>query len=237
MIEIGNSFVRAQKMRLKWSIIFPVCNFLIQMGIIFNALLHLPPPGPPRDELIRPPTLLQLITPALLLLIISLFAFVQYYQWVKLNNQFIHFKSQETQFEKMIQSSPSLEEEENEIKENNNQIGLEHPAGPFITLSQIFYSNRSRIELIRAFFIFILILGIFSILYFAQLIAFDLRLIPPGPIPVPPPILHVLDYVVQIGLIIYLYVQWKMICWWNYRFSQFDALEKQIHDEVFKEIS
>ena len=197
MIEIGDSFVRAQKMRLKWSIIFPVCNFLIQMGIILNALLHLPPPGPPREVLIRPPTLLQLITPALLLLIISLFAFIQYYQWVKLNSEIVHFKSQETQFEKMIQSNQSLDEEEQEFKEIDNNLDQEHPAGPFITLSQIFYSNRSRIELIRVFFIFILILGILSILYFGQLIAFDLRLIPPGPIPVPPPFLHILDYLVQ----------------------------------------
>lgn len=244
MIEIGNSFVSAQKMRLKWSIIFPVCNFLIQIGIILNAISHLPPPGPPREELIRPPTLLQLITPALLLLAISLFAFLQYYQWVKLNHQFLHFKSQESQFTQLIKSSP-ITDENGAISENNGAISedngvnieLERPAGSFITLSQIFYSNRSRMELIRIFFMFILALGIFSILYFGQLVAFDLRLIPPGPIPIPPPFLHALDYLVQIGLILYLFTQWRMIHSWNRRFSEYGALEQKIHDEVFKEMS
>ncbi len=209
----GIYFIRSQKRYLRWSMIFPIYNLVVQIAYIL-ALPQRAPPGmlPPPG----PPLLFDVLTPPIVLIVFSLFAFIHYLFLRTWNSKVQRYDAQKGRFDDLLKSSPDAEDNPSD----------------FVSLSQLFYDIRNHMAKIRIIFFILNVTVILSMGHFLQALLIDLRLTP-ALIPPAPPIIQFFDYLNQIGLIMYLVYQWKIFLRWNRKNTKIPAFEKQVYEEVF----
>ncbi len=211
----GIYFIRSQKRYLRWSMIFPIYNLIVQIAYILFLPGRAPPGGferlPP-----GPPVVFDIYTPAIVLIVFSLFAFVHYLFLRSWNSKVQKYDTQRGRFEELLKSSPDADD----------------TAPEFVTYSQLFYDILNHMVKIRIIFIILNVTFVMSMGHFLQIFLIDLHLMIPT-IPPSPPAIQVLDYVNQVGLIIYLIYQWKAFLRWNRKNTRIPAFEKQVYEEVF----
>ncbi|MFX0073560.1 MAG: hypothetical protein ACFFAO_20985 [Candidatus Hermodarchaeota archaeon] len=207
----GLNYINNQKNYLIFSAIFPIYLIITQiLNIIFILTLEA---GKPTNAPQEPP-LLDLLTPILILLVISLFAlviFIFLIGWKKNINQ---YKDQQEVLENFSFSDPH-----NVLPEKS------------VTLTNLFYKIVDNMRVIRIIFI---CLNIICFYYFFWTINFFFIRRPPQH---PHPPLHFivqwLNILSQIALVFYLIFEWKHFYHWNKKFKEIQKFEREIYLEIF----
>ena len=208
----GLNYINNQKNYLIFSAIFPIYLIILQiLNIVFILTLETQKPA----DIERGPTLLDILTPIIILLVISLFAlaiFIFLIGWKKKINQYKNQQENIAQF--------SFSDPDDNFPEKN------------ITLTRLFYKIIDNMRVIRIIFI---CLNIICFYHFFWTINFFLIRRPPQH---PHPPLHFLvqwlNILSQIGLIFYLVFEWRHFYHWNKKLKELKKFEKDVYTELFK---
>ncbi len=209
----GIYFIRSQKRYLRWSMIFPIYNLVVQIAYILALPQRAPPGMLPQPG---PPLIFDIFTPPIVLIVFSLFAFIHYLFLRTWNSKVLKYDAQKGRFDELLKSSPVAEEKTTD----------------FVTFSQLLYDILNHMAKIRIIFFILNVTFVLTMGHFIQAMLIDLRLIPTF-FPPAPPIIQFFDYLNQIGLIFYLIYQWKIFLRWNRKNAKIPAFEKQVYEEVF----
>lgn len=212
----GLKYIKQQKQYLIITAIFPIYSIFVQIFNIISVLdrISRPPLKPPINPLLETQIIFNILTPSIILLVISTFAFVKFiflYMWMR--------KVHEYEIQTNIQQKILKNTENQEIVRSS------------ITLTQLFYDIVEHMQLIRIIFI---LLNLVFILYLHWSIGFFLRFygILTHLIPLPHNIFYILNAVSEFGLILYMGFEWKHFYKWNKKIQHLNKLEKKIYEEL-----
>ena len=207
----GLNYVNNQKNYLIFSALFPIFLIIIQiLNIVFILTLESKKPA----DIERGPTLLDVLSPILILLVISLFAlaiFIFLFGWKKKINQ---YKNQQEIVAQFSFSDP------------DNKFPRKH-----ITLTHLFYKIIDNMRVIRILFICLNVICFYH--FFWTINFFIIRRPPPHPHPPLHFVVQWLNISSQIVLVIYLIFEWRHFYHWNKKLKELKKFERDIYAEIF----
>lgn len=206
----GLNYIKSQKNYLILSAIFPIFITIIQiLNINFILYLHAHRPKS------RPgPLLIDVLTPFIILLVISAFALINFVFLVGWKKKVHLYEKQKKLFKE-----PSLDEPNNFRDKNQS-------------LTKLFYDIISNMKIVRIVFIILNFSCLYYLIWYLNF--FLIR----RPLPIQPPPLQIvvewLNLFSQIGLAIYLVFEWRHFIKWNKKLKELKKFEKEIFNELFQ---
>ena len=211
------SFSDFQKRFLILSAIVPLAIFLLQIGNLVFVILRPPPPLPggiPQQMTFS--MIIDISTPTIVMTIMSIFGMINFIFLLGWKKKVTRYNNQKQSFKKMIEN-PS-----NEIDDVQ-----------FVSFANLSYENLKHMKRMKTFSYITNIASVLYIWWIIRGFLFQIGvLIPKIPVHEPPLVLHIFNLIAQIGLIVYVFIQWRFFQKWNKKLTRIEIFEKQIFDEL-----
>ncbi len=204
--KLGIDYIKKEQKYLMFSGLYPIIVAFIQ---IYNIILllsrwDLKPPSMPN----RQPPLIDLLTPYIIMLILSVFAcifFIFLIMWRRKINKFSHINQ--------------ISNSEGDGDANSS------------SLIRIFYDIINFMNNAKIIFIFMNIIFIFYLQWLIRFILVGLHVLMPMERP-PTIFIQIVNTFAQIGLIPYLLYEWKHFLKWNKKLQKISSFERKIFNEI-----
>lgn len=211
----GVNYIKDQEMFLLLSLVYPLflfCVQLLNLGFITGLLDFLvpvqPPPPPNGPNTPPPPQPIDTLIPTVVLLIFAVFAIFHFVFLLNWRQKMLMFEGQK------------------------RGIDRDEPGQTTVHLTELFYGIVEHMERTRVIFV---LLNIAAIIYSYWLFGFFVQELRMLVIPAAPPVnvfMKFLNFLCQVGLIFYLFIQWKHFLRWNRKLQKIKDFEQKIYDEI-----
>ncbi|MFX1273740.1 MAG: hypothetical protein ACFFBP_14300 [Promethearchaeota archaeon] len=210
--NVGLNYINHEKMFLLISAVVPIFIVSAQfISLVFQLILNLESYSAPPKPRPSPP-LFEVLLPIILLLIIGIFALINYLFLLRWKNKLKNYKIQQL-------SELNIKNYDKEIENLKNQL----------TLTDFFYGIIKNMRIIRNFFI---VLNLFCLFYIVWYYTSYFQGLPPQR-PFLLDVIIILTIGSQAILIIYILYEWYHLIKWNSKLKALKKYERQIYLELF----
>ena len=217
--DFGILYLKKQQKYLIFSALFPVFSILIQIFNIFFILGQFMVVDAPMGHMSHGrPSLFDLLSPSFVFLLLSFIALLKFFilkKWDHLINLYLRNSSLPSKYTSEKDQAPS-----EHIQNSRN-----------VSLAGLFYEIVDTMLRLRRVFIIFNIIFLFSLQWVFR---FIIMVVQVSSDPYSRNILffNIVNPIGELGLIIYLIVEWRQFLQWNRKLVKLENFEKQVYSEL-----